>query len=58
MATASSTQIQIQAPTPTGELANVEKLEHTSAKETMGVWQSSDGSQTTQLQKTQGQLNN
>jgi len=46
MAPANDTYVQIQALTPTGELANVEKLDHNTAKEIMRVWQTPTGNST------------
>ena len=43
IAEASETKRNISAPTPEGVMHNVEKLDSTTAKEVMGVWQTPTG---------------
>ena len=57
MTPANDTYAQIQASTPTGELTNVENLDHSTVKETTGVWQTPTGDNTAQIAKMGGQVN-
>ena len=53
---ASETKRNIFAPTPEGIMNNVEKLDSTTAKEVMGVWQTPTGCNKRQMEKMQDQL--
>jgi hypothetical protein len=54
---ASETKRNIFAPTPEGIMNNVEKLDSTTAKEVMGVWQTPTGCNKRQMEKMQDKLN-
>ena len=53
---ASATKATIIAPTPTGDIEEIKKLDCTTAKEITGVWQNPTGCQKAQLHKMTTQL--
>ena len=56
IAKASATKATIIAPTPTGDMEEIEKLDCTTVKEIIGVWQTLIGCQKAQLHKMTTQL--